>query len=218
MIVIKRIKYYIKQVIVKGYYFLRKFLKNDNNIINKAVGKANIDVWGRGNEIIINDNVNLSNTQFYIRGNNNKIIIGTGCTIGKECSFWIEGNNASIVVGNNCTFVMRIYFNAQEDGSSIKVGDDCMFSNTIWVRTSDSHPIYSLETNQRINPPKNVEVGNHVWIAPNTKIMKGVSIADGAIIGSDTMVLHNIPKNVVAVGHPARVVKRNVYWTREHLF
>lgn len=90
---------------------------------------------------------------------------------------------------------------------SIVVGMDCMFSNNIIVRTSDSHPIYSMVDGKRINPASNVTIGNHVWVAPNVKVMKGVDIGSGTIIGSDTIVTKPIPEDVLAVGHPARVVK-----------
>ena len=105
--------------------------------------------------------------------------------------------------------------NVQENGMVIKVGNDCMFSNTIVVRTSDSHPIYSLSSNERINDPAPVSIGNHVWLAPNSKIMKGVKIGDGAIIGSDTLVTKDVPANALVVGHPARVVKNDIKWTRD---
>ena len=70
----------------------------------------------------------------------------------------------------------------------------------------------------RINPPKSVVVGSHVWIAPNSKIMKGADIGDGAIIGSNTIVTKPVPANTLVVGAPAKVVKENVMWTREKLF
>ena len=92
-----------------------------------------------------------------------------------------------------------------------------MFSNTIVIRTSDSHPIYNGEGN-RINPAKSIQIGDHVWIAPNSKVMKGVTIGDGSIIGSDTMVTKDLPSNVLAVGHPAKVVKTDVHWSRERIF
>ena len=137
--------------------------------------------------------------------------------MGSNCSFWMEGNNISIIVGDNTTFTHSVHFCAQEDNMSIIVGDDCMLSNTITVRTSDSHPIYN-EDGVRINGPQSVNIGNHVWIAPGTKIMKGAKIMDGAIIGSNTFVTKEIPENSLAVGSPAKVVKTNVHWTREQIF
>ena len=94
-----------------------------------------------------------------------------------------------------------------------------MFSNHIIVRTSDSHPIYDRITKERINKAESVKIGNHVWIAPNTKIMKGSIIPDGCIIGSDTTVSKPFDeKNALIVGRPARIIRRDVEWTREQLF
>ena len=157
----------------------------------------------------------LNDTIFKIRGNNNEIVIEDNCILGSKCSYWIEGNGSVIHIGEKTTFTQIVHFCAQEDNISINVGNDCMFSNNIIVRTSDSHPIYNSD-NERINLAKNVVIGNHVWIAPN--VMKGVNIGDGAIIGSDTIVTKSIPQNVLAVGHPAKVVKENIRWTREALF
>ena len=97
----------------------------------------------------------------------------------------MEGDNISITIGAKTTFTHTVHFCAQENDMFIVVGEDCMFSNSIVVRTSDSHPIYDIRTHTRINPPKPVVVGSHVWIAPNSKIMKGADIGDGAIIGSN---------------------------------
>ena len=98
------------------------------------------------------------------------------------------------------------------------LGEHCLLSHDIVIRTSDSNPIYSTINGIRLNSPKSVKIGSNVWIAPNTKIMKGAIIGDGSIIGSDSMVNKEIPKNCLAVGHPARVVKENVMWRGEKLF
>lgn len=127
----------------------------------------------------------------------------------------MEGNNIEIIVGNNSTFTQYVHFNAQEEGAKITVGDNAMFSNHIIVRTSDAHPIFDIKTNVRLNPAKDVFIGNNVWIAPDSKIMKGAIIEDGCIIGSNTMVTKLIPSHSLAVGLPAKVVKTGVRWSRE---
>lgn len=176
------------------------------------------DIVGHNNSIFIDKNTTIHKALIRIHGNNNKIRFGKNVIIGSGCSFWMEGNNISIVIGDNTEFSRDIQINAQEDNSMIIIGSDCMFSNTITIRTSDSHPIYDLETNERLNNARNVIIGNHVWIAPNSKVMKGVKIGDGSIIGSDTMVTKSIEKNVLAVGHPAKPVKFNIKWTHDKLF
>lgn len=93
-----------------------------------------------------------------------------------------------------------------------------MLSNHIIIRTSDSHPIYDVTTRKRLNSAKSVAIGEHVWIAPDTKIMKGAIIGNGCIVGSNTMVNKSFPDNSLIVGMPAKIVKSNIYWTREKLF
>lgn len=205
--------YFIGRNVRRLYY--KDLFCTHAKIVNKGFGSLNKYIDGSKNEIIIGHGTRLEKTRFRIRGNNNKITIGDNCHIGTDCSFWMEGNNIHISIGNDTTFTMRCHFNAQEDNSSIEVGNDCMFSNKIIVRTSDSHPIYDLETGKRINEAKPIKIYDHVWIAPDSKIMKGAIIGGGSIIGSNTMVSKEIPENSLAVGMPAKVVKSNVRWSRE---
>ena len=186
-------------------------------VTNKGYGSFRKLIRGSNNQIIIGQGTCLRSTLFHIIGHNNRIIIGDRCTIGKGCSFWMEGNNITITIGSGTTFTLLCHFNAQENGARIDVGEDCMFSNKIIVRTSDSHPIYDMSTGKRINSPKPVVIGKHVWIAPDSKIMKGAIIGDGCIIGSNTMVSKHIPENSLAVGMPAKVVKEGIKWTREDI-
>lgn len=51
-------------------------------------------------------------------------------------------------------------------------------------------------------------IGNDVWIGQNVTIMPGVHIGDGAIIGTNSTVASNIPAYSIAVGNPAKVVKK----------
>lgn len=175
-------------------------------------------IIGSNNYMEIGENCSFNNTVIRVVGSNNRIIFGSNCVVGKNCSFWMEGNNITITVGANTTFTQTVHFCAQEDNTSIVVGEDCMFSNTIIVRTSDSHPIYDLLTQERLNPAKNVVIGNHVWIAPNSKIMKGAKVGNNSIVGSNTMVTKEIPDNCLVIGSPCKIVKTNISWTREKLF
>ena len=208
------------------YLVLRKFnllyLKIYNNRLTHIKSRSPLlkvkkDCIGSNNICLI-DVDSTGQLRFHIRGNNNRIKIGKNCSFGSKCSLWIEGNNSEIIIGDNTTMTHTCHINCQEDNMQIVIGHDCMFSNNIVVRTSDSHPIYDKNTNVRINPPQNVILGNHVWIAPNTKIMKGTIIGDNSIIGSDTTVGKKFGENVLIVGRPGRVVKKDVYWTREKLF
>lgn len=171
-----------------------------------------------GNKIFIGRNSMLNHVKIRIVGKNNSIMIGEKCYIGRGCSLWLEGNDISISIADRCTFTHDTQLCAQEDNSKIEIGNDCMFSHHINVRTSDSHLIYDTRTDERLNFPNNVVIGEHVWIAPESKIMKGCTIGSGAIIGSNTIVTKDVPPNSLAVGMPAKIVKNNVSWKRDRLF
>lgn len=188
----------------------------DNKIeIQGNVTRLRKSIVGNHNVVQIT-NSNVDRATVRIRGNGNTLCIEDGCSIGKNCSFWLEGNNNKIRIGKHTSMTLRCHFNAQEHDTNIIVGEDCMFSNTIIVRTSDSHPIYNDE-GIRINFPRDVIIGNHVWIAPNSVIMKGAVIGNGCIVGSHSMVNKTVPDNTLVVGMPARVVKENIRWTRENV-
>ena len=55
--------------------------------------------------------------------------------------------------------------------------------------------------------PKEVVIGNDVWIGSRVTIMPGVHIGDGCVVGAGAVVTHNIPPYTVAGGVPARVIK-----------
>lgn len=53
-----------------------------------------------------------------------------------------------------------------------------------------------------------IKIGNDVWIGSDVKILDGVEIGDGSVIGAGSIVTKSIPPYSVALGVPAKVVKR----------
>ena len=65
-----------------------------------------------------------------------------------------------------------------------------------------------------MNVSRSIDVGAHVWLAKHCVVMGGVTIGDGSVIGFRSIVTRSVPNNCVAVGAPARVVRRDVAWAR----
>lgn len=59
-----------------------------------------------------------------------------------------------------------------------------------------------------LKPRGDTVIGNDVWIGRDAVIMPGVAIGDGAVIGTASVVAKDVPPYGVAVGNPARTVKR----------
>ncbi|NHB85708.1 acyltransferase [Tessaracoccus sp. HDW20] len=100
------------------------------------------------------------------------------------------------------------------EGADVTIGDDCMLATGIEIRSDDAHPIYSVKTGERVNMAQSIVIGNHVWIAKHVAIMGGVRIGSGSVIGYRSIVTSDVANNAIAVGAPARVVRRDIAWER----
>lgn len=112
-----------------------------------------------------------------------------------------------ITVGAN-TYINGAELTTTED-SFIKIGRDCLVSYDVVMRT-DSHKISDSTTPiiEQGNYSKDIIIGDDVWIGYGAFIMPGVSIGNHVIIGAKAVVTENIPDYSVAVGIPAKVIKK----------
>ena len=177
-------------------------------------GRVTSYVVGGGNSLIAKNGSFLDNTNVRIIGSNNTIIIGERVRIAPQCTLMITGNHCKIEIGDDTTIRPVCQLECKEDYSQIIIGRDCMFSNHIHFRTNDGHFIYRKGTDERINLPRSIEVGDHVWIAAWVKVLKGVTICSGSIVGVNSLVTHDVEENCIAAGVPAKIVKRDIEWTR----
>lgn len=92
----------------------------------------------------------------------------------------------------------------------VTIGTDVMMGPEVVIYTS-GHETKSIEMPMRLQGGTKIEpvvIGNDVWIGRRTMVMPGVKIGNGCIIGAGAVVTHDIPDYCVAVGVPARVVKK----------
>lgn len=221
----KKLKKIIKSINTL-YFFIYKLNCRLSNVRRKhgrlvVNGSGNYrikkNIKGKNNVMFVGEGAFINESLIRIIGNNNKIIFEENVVVGPQCSFWIEGDGIEIRVGKNTTFTLHCHINAQENESRIIIGEDCMFANNIIVRTSDSHPIIDLKSGLRTNPPKDVILGKHVWVAPQAMLMKGTKIGDGSIVGARAVLTKEYPENSLIVGSPGKVVKSDVSWTRDRI-
>ena len=115
------------------------------------------------------------------------------CEFGKNISI---GNNVYINFG--CVIL---------DCGPVSIGNQVLIGPNVGIYDAN----HALDARERMDGaliPGTVSIGNRVWIGGNTIILPGVSIGDDAVIGAGSIVTHDIPSGVVAVGNPCRVLRK----------
>ena len=69
-----------------------------------------------------------------------------------------------------------------------------------------------------IQPNKSVHIGENVWVGAGTVIVPGVTIGKNSVIRAGSVVVKDIPENVVAVGNPCRVLREIGEHDREFFY
>jgi acetyltransferase-like isoleucine patch superfamily enzyme len=113
---------------------------------------------------------------------------------------------ASIVIGDHVAMTGVTITSKR----GIEIGDHTIVAPNVIIIDSDFHVAWPPEkrmTEGTADYDKEICIGRHVWIGVNAIILKGVTIGDNSIIGAGSVVVRDIPANVVAAGNPARVVK-----------
>ena len=126
----------------------------------------------------------------------------------------LYANLGVIVLGPGVTTQPGCNFCVQEN-SYILVGSDSMFSNSVFVRTSDSHGIYDLDSRIRNNSARPVTLHSHTWISRACTLNKGTEVSPHTVIGQGSVVHGRLLSNSVYSGAPVQQVKRGITWDRK---
>lgn len=93
------------------------------------------------------------------------------------------------------------------DGAKVKIGDYVLFGPKVGLYTSN-HLTDSYEREIGGCIAKPISIGNHCWLGASVIVLPGVKIGDNTIIGAGSVVTHDIPSDVIAVGNPCKVLRK----------
>ena len=128
-------------------------------------------------------------------------------SIGKGCRIWVgEGARCELedcyISGNTLAFIRHgLTIGA---GSAISWG--CQFLDDDW--NTVHYP------NQRVKPPQ-ITIGRHVWIGSNVSLLKGVSVGDGCVVASGSVLTRSYPAGCLIGGNPARILRESIHWGKD---
>ncbi|HAH56005.1 MAG TPA: sugar O-acetyltransferase [Flavobacterium sp.] len=109
----------------------------------------------------------------------------------------------NIICGEN------VYFNVNcvvLDGAKVTIGSNVFIAPNVQIYTAN-HPL-DTESRKTVENALPISIGNDCWIGGNTVILPGITIGNGCVIGAGSVVTKNIPDNSLAVGNPAKVIKK----------
>ena len=135
----------------------------------------------------------------------------------------------NIVIGNHVK-IDRMSRLSSYEGGKIFIEDDCYIGQFFSVmaggdvrikkNTLIASYVAVISENHNMNPEtgirygnqplikNNVEIGEYCWIGEKVTILPGVNIGEWSIVGAGSIVNKSIPPYSIAVGNPARVIKR----------
>jgi acetyltransferase-like isoleucine patch superfamily enzyme len=90
----------------------------------------------------------------------------------------------------------------------VRIGNECVIADRAMFIDFD-HGIVEVERPIRLQGiyKRDVEVGNNVWIGYGACILRGVSVGDNSVIGTNSVVTKDVPANAVVAGIPARIIR-----------
>lgn len=132
-----------------------------------------------------------------------KDILGkTGEIINIEAPFHCDyGKN--IEVGEN---FFANYNLVILDVGKVTIGKNVMFAPNVAIYTA-GHPIHPDSRNSGYEYGIDITIGDNVWIGGNACVMPGVHIGNNVVIGGGSVVVNDIPDNVIAVGNPCKPIR-----------
>lgn len=201
--------------ILGNSFYLFRIASTKNNIFtfqSSEFVKSRIHVSGNDNSINVT-HAFISDSSISIDGDHNKIILNAGVNL-RSATIIIRGSHCSISIGKNTTFGGIRIVNVGKE-CAITIGEGCLFADHIELWASDTHPIYNDKL-EIINLEESIIIGNKVWVGSHVKILKGISIGDGSVIGMGTIVTKDIPSHVISAGNPNRTIKEAVTWSLDH--
>ena len=127
-----------------------------------------------------NDSVIREYTYFQLTKPKPIVLIGNGVVIGRHCMITIKD---TLVIGDNTII-----------GGYVQIIDH-----------NHSYSKNDLIKNQNAKI-KNVNIGSDVWIGAGAKILCGVNVGKGAVIGANAVVTKDVPDYAIVGGVPAKVI------------
>lgn len=111
--------------------------------------------------------------------------------------------------GDRITIGARVFANfglTALDVAAITIGDDVQIGPHVQLLTP-THPLEPGPRRDKWESAAPITIGDNVWLGGGVVVLPGVTIGADTVVGAGSVVTKDLPRGVVAVGNPARVVR-----------
>ncbi|HBC99496.1 MAG TPA: acyltransferase [Lachnoclostridium sp.] len=137
---------------------------------------------------------------------NGRVTIGKNTHVRRWCCFRPYGGY--IKIGDNCTVNSFSHISGNggvEIGNNVLIATQCVIVSANHIFEDCKVPIsVQGETKEKIT------IEDDCWLGAGVKVIAGVTIHKGSVIGAGTVVTHDVPPYSVVVGVPGKVIKNRM--------
>ena len=153
-----------------------------------------------------------------------KIVGGKNVSIGERAEIMpysmMVSLGGKIEVGKGTTISMFSRIGAigyVKIGDYVAMGPNCFIADYNHKYENVDVPIIrqGVRFSARVDGSPNVEIGDGSWLGTHVVIAGNIKIGKHCVVGANSVVTKDIPDYCVAVGAPAKVVKRYNFAIRE---
>jgi len=117
----------------------------------------------------------------------------------------IRCHEGEVVIGDKAVLGQDCTISAYQ---RVRIGEQCVIADRAMFIDFD-HGMAEVERPIRTQGiyKRDVEVGSNVWIGYGACLLRGVTVGDNAVIGTNSVVTRDVPANAVVGGIPARIIR-----------
>lgn len=139
----------------------------------------------------------------------NNFVLGNDSTIEDFCT--VNNGVGDVLIGDRTRVGMSNVIIGP-----VTIGNDVMFAqNIVLSGLNHGYEDISIVPHNQPVTKKIIVIEDEVWIGANSVVIAGVTIGKHSVIAAGAIVTKDIPAFSVAVGNPARVIKRYNTGTKE---